>query len=1035
MLPKPPLVIASALLLACLAGTAAALGLGAMQTQSALNQPFYAEIELTDVNPDELDAVRAQLASRDEFTKAGAERPHFLTRLRFTPAIGTDGRPYIQVSSREPVREPYIDFLMEVIWPQGRLVKEYTVLLDPPARGTSAPPRLVPPRASARRRPPPEPEPAPPPLRSAAREPQQAQRQAQQQALPPRTAPAPVPPQVRGTRFPLYYGPVQPGANLTGIAREMTPPGATVEQTAMAIFRNNQDAFMRSSINMLRVGVDLVVPTAEELFALDAAAARRQFEDALAGRSVNTSPITDIPNDARLRIAAGGEPQPTAPAAPVPPAAAPPPMAADPALRQDLLTVQATTESNRQETTELRSRISELEQQLADIQRLLELRNEQLAQLRQTAGANTPTSSAALPVPPPPGSPSVAGAGLPPEAGDRPPPEPIVEPGIGVVESDGSVREAPAPAATAAVESAVSAAESGADSAAASGDEPTSVTAAGAEEASTDPASTAPDMTPEVAAATSGQPVWAAALDTVGGVTSAAPPWALAAGAGGVLLGGLGLLAYRRRRQLTADALVQDDSTEAIVAADTELTEAQDQAPGFEVASTSAGELDIDTLPDLDSDAPLQSLHTAAGASGPAIDVQTGLPVSVVSNLPPSQQETQEADVIAEADIYILYGRYREAEALLREELGRSPDRPELKYKLGEALLGSGNRSALAALLEDMRTAGDDARDAAKWASLQSGLAGLGAGGDEPDTPPVPTEPRIKPLDDMPTRVGSKEALSDGGATSTDVLGDSEDTGLGFSVREVTPSSAGRLREQMADLELDLRELDDFDGNLESTRAPDDGSTPPVYTEDVSGVEPTEPPLSLDAAGSAPPSPPELGTEPTPAAGAGTAADGDRLDLDLSDLEQLTRPPADSEPADLTLPLPDDMPALGGEGRPAQEPADELSALPDPLEAAESQTAGQTQAQTQILRGAPSEPDAATAAGAPFEDSISSDVLSSQWRMDSGLWDEAATKMDLARAYIEMEDPDAARAILEEVLHEGSEQQRADAQALLSQMA
>jgi pilus assembly protein FimV len=73
-------------------------------------------------------------------------------------------------------------------------------------------------------------------------------------------------------------------------------------------------------------------------------------------------------------------------------------------------------------------------------------------------------------------------------------------------------------------------------------------------------------------------------------------------------------------------------------------------------------------------------------------------------------------------------------------------------------------------------------------------------------------------------------------------------------------------------------------------------------------------------------------------------------------------------------------------------------------------------------------------AGGPLEDSISSDVLSSQWRTDSGLWDEAGTKMDLARAYIEMEDPDAARTILEEVVQEGSESQRAEASALLAKL-
>jgi FimV-like protein len=413
MSPKPPLVIASALLPAVLSGTATALGLGAMRTQSALNQPFYAEIEVNDVRADEIDAVNARLADREEFSKAGAERPHFLTRLEFNPAIGTDGRPYIQVSSREPIREPYIEFLVEVVWPQGTLVKHYTVLLDPPARGSSAPPRSVAPRTDApRRRPPSAADAAPALRRSPPEQPPQAQPQSAQAPALPRPAPAAVPPQARGARFPIYYGPVPPGAALTRIARELTPPGATVQQTAMALFRNNQDAFMRANINRLRVGADLVVPTAEELFALDQASAQRQLQDAMAGRSVNTSPITDVPSDARLRIAA---------AEAAPPASAELPMAppvAGPGLREDLLNLQATSESNRQETSELRSRILELESQLGDIQRLLALRTEQLAQLQNAAPLSP--GSAVLPTPAapaddgsaasPPGSAPVDGA-------------------------------------------------------------------------------------------------------------------------------------------------------------------------------------------------------------------------------------------------------------------------------------------------------------------------------------------------------------------------------------------------------------------------------------------------------------------------------------------------------------------------------------------------------------------------------------------------------------------------------------------------
>ena len=988
MLPKPPLVIAAVLVLTALPGTAAALGLGGMRTQSALNQPFYAEIELADVSPDEIDGVKARLAPRAEFAKAGAERPHFLTRLQFTPAIGVDDQPYIQVSSREPIREPYLDFLVEVIWPSGRLVKEYTVLLDPPARGTSAPPRVVAPQTSApRRRPPPEPEPAPP-LRRSIAAPQQTARQRQASAPPGQQSaptPAPVPPQARGTRFPLYYGPVQRGATLTAIARDMTPPGATVQQTAMAIFRNNQSAFMRGNINMLRVGVDLVVPTAEELFALDQSAARREFEDALAGRSVNSSPITDVPSDARLRIAAAGEPEAPPPASS---SAAALPAAADPNLRQDLLIVQQTTESNRQVATELRNRIRELEQQLSDIQRLLELRNEQLAQFQQAGrvGEQPMPPGDDLPTPAPPaGAASVRAAPPPPAYGAEP---------------SGSNGDAAAPAADAAPE----------------------VEEPAAAPAGTQSGSSTADVGQE--------PFWQGALQTAQGVTASMPPWALPAAGGTVVLGGLGLLAYRRRRELPDD-ISEDIAEQAPDGARLGAPQPPRDLgvePGFGAAAAAAGELSIDSMPELEEDAPLASRPSDGEArGGGAIDVQTGLPAGVASNMPEGQPETQDADVIAEADIYILYGRHREAEALLREELEGAPDNLELRYKLGEALLGGGNRAALAELLDTMRAAGQDGADAAKWAQLESGLAALSTDDDDIGGRPRAAGPRRRPSAAAAAPIGADQ-LPDAQAPSTGgVRGDDDATDLGFSIQDVVPPGAEALSGQMSDLELDLPSLDDFDNDRDSTRTPDDRTEGPRLSEDTEAHVAARPPLDLhlDASAAAPQS--SSFREP---------ADDDRFDLDLSDLEQLTRPPADSEPADLTLSSSEDSPASGGGPDGVRE--DGLSALPDPLaqEPADRQTQRQTpqsQGQWQSAGASAEDHDEPLAAG-PLEDSIANDVLSSQWHMDAGLWDEAATKMDLARAYVEMDDPDAARAILEEVVQEGSEQQRADAKAILAKL-
>jgi len=181
--------LASALSLALLPNVSDALGLGGIRAQSALNEPFAAQIDLLDVPADELDTVKVSLASDAEFSKVGAERPYFLTNLEFRPQVSSKGRAVIRVTSSEPIKEPFLDFLVQVDWPKGRLIKEYTVLLDPPVTVNRPPPRRM----------------------------QLAQ----------------LPASVNASAFPMRHGPVQQGSNLWRIARNMAPAaGASVAQTA-----------------------------------------------------------------------------------------------------------------------------------------------------------------------------------------------------------------------------------------------------------------------------------------------------------------------------------------------------------------------------------------------------------------------------------------------------------------------------------------------------------------------------------------------------------------------------------------------------------------------------------------------------------------------------------------------------------------------------------------------------------------------------------------------------------------------------------
>ncbi|MEQ8939132.1 MAG: hypothetical protein RLT30_10595, partial [Gammaproteobacteria bacterium] len=120
------------LLLSLFPGVAAALGLGNLDLESALNEPFSGKIQLLSASVDELDSLNVALADAEAFDRANIDRPFILSELRFKLIRSETGADYIKVSSEQPIREPFLNFLVEVSWANGRLYREYTVLLDPP---------------------------------------------------------------------------------------------------------------------------------------------------------------------------------------------------------------------------------------------------------------------------------------------------------------------------------------------------------------------------------------------------------------------------------------------------------------------------------------------------------------------------------------------------------------------------------------------------------------------------------------------------------------------------------------------------------------------------------------------------------------------------------------------------------------------------------------------------------------------------------------------------------------------------------------
>ncbi|EDY87439.1 tetratricopeptide TPR_4, putative [gamma proteobacterium HTCC5015] len=128
------LLLASALPL-----SAHALGLGNIEVYSALNQPLDAEILITSAKPGETENLIVQLASEQAFIKAGVQRPYMLNSLDFQSSMRQDGTPVVKVTTKKPVREPFLNFLVDIEWPRGRLVREFTLLLDPPGFAVSQP--------------------------------------------------------------------------------------------------------------------------------------------------------------------------------------------------------------------------------------------------------------------------------------------------------------------------------------------------------------------------------------------------------------------------------------------------------------------------------------------------------------------------------------------------------------------------------------------------------------------------------------------------------------------------------------------------------------------------------------------------------------------------------------------------------------------------------------------------------------------------------------------------------------------------------
>ena len=246
-----------------------AAGLGKLTILSALGRPLLAEVDLLSVQKDELATLTARLASPEAFTQANVQYSPALVGVRLSIERRADGRPYIKIISTRPVNEPFIDLLVELNWAQGRLVREYTALIDPPGYTPGAPiAQAVPPVAVGpavtlesqpivQAAPPVELAPAVTPESQSIAPTAPAKPAAKAPAV---TRPAAAPAKAESKE----YGPVKRGDTLFKIAASVKPEGVTLEQMLVSLYHANPDAF-GGNMNHLKTGTILRVPEKEHV--------------------------------------------------------------------------------------------------------------------------------------------------------------------------------------------------------------------------------------------------------------------------------------------------------------------------------------------------------------------------------------------------------------------------------------------------------------------------------------------------------------------------------------------------------------------------------------------------------------------------------------------------------------------------------------------------------------------------------------------------------------------------------------------------
>ena len=253
-----------------------ALGLGRLSVQSSLGETLRAEIDVTSLTPEEAANLKIRIAPPDSYRAAGVDYNSVLPTTQAALLRRADGLPFLRLTSDRVVQEPFVDVILELSWSTGRLVREYTLLFDPPserplaAAPASAPAALTAPVFST----PVPAQPAVPAALPAPREMVQAPKPAAPERAPGKRA-EPVLAAAPSAEPAASSYRVRSGDTLTGIASDKRSGSVSLDQMLVALYRGNPQAFVGDNINRLKSGVVLAVPSADTAAAVDGSEARR----------------------------------------------------------------------------------------------------------------------------------------------------------------------------------------------------------------------------------------------------------------------------------------------------------------------------------------------------------------------------------------------------------------------------------------------------------------------------------------------------------------------------------------------------------------------------------------------------------------------------------------------------------------------------------------------------------------------------------------------------------------------------------------